>query len=195
MSQIPLRQVIIISPVLQSRTLKHREIIQLAQCHTASTVGVRIYTQRVHLQSPYSWFYFMLPLHSSLCPFFSPFCSESGGTIQFVCNIVASVFCIINFAIFCLQWAFKFCNCTLIFFTVLIINISGYFFLIVFCAFHGTRLHASFRVFQEVSQCFIPLSLVVQLFNMFHVRFFHFSNLKISRDASRLGMHLQVCFG
>jgi len=42
-----------------------------------------------------------------------------------------------------------------------------------------TRLCASFRVFQGVSQCFIPYHLC-NLFNMFHVGFFQFSNLKIS---------------
>lgn len=79
------------------------------------------------------------------------------------------------------------------FFAVLII-ISDYFFLIVFCScFMGTRLHASFRVVQEVSQCFIPYILLCLLFNIFYVGFFHFPNLKISRDASRLGMYLQVC--
>lgn len=96
-----------------------------------------------------------------------------------------------------LRWEFKFCS-----FMLLVPLQSS---LLSFQAISSSlcfvpvswkpRLHASFRVFQEVSLCFIFHHLLCNLSIMFHVRFFLLSNLKISRDTSRLGIYQKVWFG
>lgn len=131
------------------------------------------------------WF----PLHSLLCPLFSPLGEgyrRELSSLSLIASLQSSASWIMLFSLFSEE---TFYNSMFGFFAVLII-ISGYFFLSVLFLFHGRQsfMHSSeyFKKFLKV----ISHHLLCNIPNMFHVGVFLLSSLKISRDASRLGVHL-----